>query len=279
MVILARRTSKHDGPGFTLLELLLTVALLVGLLAAVVFNFAPLKTGAGLEEGGRQFESLIRFASAQAAQSGRVVQFRFDETATAGSRANPDSGSRTNEASETAETTVPLRVMREVDPVGQPGVFEDMPEAQPFLAELFERIHIEDVKGAERPVNLGTNEVAAAESVLAPKPPITFYPDGSSDTADIILSSRDPDDFRQMKIHLAGVTGMVSSQIKMFDQMTPIEWMDPEKTPEANATAEQSRTDSTETSPPVRNEISDEMDQSLKPQNISTNGFPNDDWP
>src|SRR4051794_12048016 len=109
MVISARRIPKRGGPGVTLLELLLTVALLMALLAAVVFNFAPLKTGASLEEGGREFEALIRFASAQAAQSGRVVQFRFDE-------AVADSGSRTNEGSEIsegAEKTKALRVMRE----------------------------------------------------------------------------------------------------------------------------------------------------------------------
>jgi type II secretory pathway pseudopilin PulG len=273
MVISARRISKRGGLGFTLLELLLTVALLMALLAAVVFNFAPLKTGASLEEGGRQFEALIRFASAQAAQSGRVVQFRFDE-------AVADSGSRTNETSESsegAEKTKPLRVMREVDPAGQPGVFEEMPEAQSFLAELLERIHIEDVKGAERPVNLGTNEVAAAETVLLPKPPITFYPDGSSDTADIILSSRDPDDFRQLTIHLAGVTRMITSRMKIFDDMMPIDSMDPEKTPQANAAADQARPEATEQ---PRSEISDEVEQSLrKQQTISTNGFPDEDWP
>lgn len=274
MVISARRIPRRGGPGFTLLELLLVVALLMGLLAAVVFNFTPLKTGASLEEGGRQFEALIRFASAQAANSGRVVQFRFDE-------ATRSEGDRTNETSEASEKTAPLRVMREVDPAGQPGVFEDMPEAQPFLADLFERIHIEDVKGAERPVNLGTNEVASAESVLLPKPPITFYPDGSSDTADILLSSRDPDDFRQLRIHLAGVTGMIASH--MVDEMIPIELMDPEKTPEENAASttptavDQARTDNS--LEPVRDDFFDEAERTQKQQTISTNGFSDADWP
>jgi type II secretory pathway pseudopilin PulG len=258
MVISARRIHKRGGPGFTLLELLLTVALLIALLAAVVFNFAPLKTGANLEEGGRQFEALIRFAGAQAANSGRVVQFRFDEASLAAS---------TNENFAEMATT-PLRVMREVDPAGQPGVFEDMPEAQPFLAELFERIHIEDVKGAERPVNLGTNELASAESVLLPKPPITFYPDGSSDSADIILSSRDPDDFRQMRIRLSGVTGM--TQVKMMDGLTPFELMDPEKSPDEIAVAEQART---EVSEPV------ERPQPQTQTTSTNNFFPDEDWP
>jgi hypothetical protein len=213
MVISARRSRKSGGPGFTLLELLLVVVLLMGLLAALVYNFATLKSGASLDEGGRQFEALVRFAGAHAANTGRAVQFRFEESST----------------NDTVQAGPQLRVVREVDPVGQPGVFEEAREAEPFLTELLERIRVVEVKGGERPANQGTNELADAEAMVTTMPPITFFPDGSSDSAVIVIESRDPDDLRQMTIHLAGVTGSIRTEIKKMDEMVPVEWMEDEE--------------------------------------------------
>src|SRR5829696_359020 len=133
MVIETRRR-KPDGLGFTLLELLLTVALLLALLAAVVYNFESAKRGSDLEEGARQVEALIRFAGAQAANSGKAVQLRFGD--------DVDVSSSTNSTFETSASSVndipaiedledwgaKLRVVYEVDPVLQPGVFVDLPE-------------------------------------------------------------------------------------------------------------------------------------------------------
>src|SRR5687768_18286063 len=93
MVIETRR-KKTDGLAFTLLEMLLTVALLVALLAAVDYNFQSARRGSDLEERGRQVEALIRFAGAQAASSGKAIQFRFGD--------NVDVTSTTNSTSETA---------------------------------------------------------------------------------------------------------------------------------------------------------------------------------
>jgi type II secretory pathway pseudopilin PulG len=212
MVISARRSIKLGGPGFTLLELLLVVVLIIGLLSALVFNFGTLKSGANLDEGGKQFEALMRFAAAHAANTGRAVQLRFDEAST----------------NETLQAAAQLRVVREVDPVGQPGVFEDAPEAEPFLTELLERIRVMEVRGLQQPANQGTNELADAENVVTTMSPITFFPDGTSDSAVIVVQSSDPDDLRQMTIHLAGVTGAIRTEIKTLDEMIPIEWMDEE---------------------------------------------------
>src|SRR3954451_1026276 len=109
------RPNKTGGRGFTLLEMLLVMALLVALLGAIIFNFSSLQRGADLQEGARQFEALVRFAGAQAANSGRAVQLRF----------GGDAGS-TNMVDVTDDVEdwgAKLRVVWEPDPVLQPGVF------------------------------------------------------------------------------------------------------------------------------------------------------------
>ena len=71
-------TQRDTGRAFTLVELLLAVALLVLLLGAVVFNFSSLQRGATLDEGVNQIGALIRYARAQAASSGRQLQLSFE---------------------------------------------------------------------------------------------------------------------------------------------------------------------------------------------------------
>jgi type II secretory pathway pseudopilin PulG len=256
MVISARRTHRKDEPGFTLVELLLTVALLLGLLSVLVFNFWTLKSGAGLEEGARQFEALARFAGAHAANTGRAVQFQFEEAST----------------NEIYAAGPQLRVVREVDPVGQPGVFEDLREATPFLEALRETIKIAEVKAAQRPANQGTNEVTTSEDFFALPPPITFFPDGSSDSADIVLASRDPDDLREMIIHLSGVTGTIRTEMRILDDFVPVEWQEDEMQPAATAV-----TPAKETAKETSVAMPDFEDPITDPTTL-TNKF-NDDWP
>lgn len=230
------RRRKSDGAGFTLLEILLTVALLLALLAAVVYNFESAKRGSDLEEGARQFEALIRFAGAQAANSGKTVQFRFGNDVAFSSSTDTNSISTTSTNSvndvpaidDLEDWGAKLRVVYELDPVLQPGVFVDLPEAAAFLQALGDRVRIEKVQMPERPVNQSTNEMALAEVARAEANTVTFYPDGSSETVDIFLVSREREDLREMVLHLDGVTGRVRTELHSGDDLVPIEWMDDE---------------------------------------------------
>ena len=67
--------------GYTLLELLLVVLLVLLFTGAAVMNVAPLAQGARLDEGVGQLETLLRFARAEAAQQGRRHQLQI-QTAT-----------------------------------------------------------------------------------------------------------------------------------------------------------------------------------------------------
>src|SRR5262245_18032210 len=104
-------TGKRTGHGFTLVELLLALVLVLLLAGALVFSFSSLLGGTQLEEGAGQVESLLRYARAHAANTGRKVQLLF------------------NEEDETGEQWGNVRLSWEPDPLGDPGYFEDVAEA------------------------------------------------------------------------------------------------------------------------------------------------------
>lgn len=208
--------SKSARAGFTLLELLLVVVLLMALLGAVAFNFGSLKQGADLDEGAGQFEALLRMAAAQAANSGRAVQVRFDDAAS----------SSTNAIADSFDTNaVALRVVQEADPVLQPGVFVDLAEARSLIEAIVERVRLASVRSgsfSEVEVAGATNEVSTnvvnfvQEGPLA-RPPVVFYPDGSSDEAEIVLASIEPTDLRRIAFRLKGVTGEILRESFLVD--------------------------------------------------------------
>jgi prepilin-type N-terminal cleavage/methylation domain-containing protein len=190
---------QTSGQGFTLVEVLLATVLLLLLLGAAVFSFSSLEQGVRLEEGASQFESLLRLARAHAASSGREVRVVFDESP------NPD----------TSFVLDKVRAVWEPDPLGQPGVMEDLPQASGLLEGLNRLVQVANA----RPLDLGS-PVAARDPGRAggqdsgdewPElpPPIRFYADGSSDSAEIVLVSRDELDRRRVWLRLMGVTGAI----------------------------------------------------------------------
>ena len=73
---------RRATSGFSLVELLLVVGLLLLFASAMVFNFSGLLRGHQLEEGTTRLETLMRFARAQAANSGHKVQLVFNSEST-----------------------------------------------------------------------------------------------------------------------------------------------------------------------------------------------------
>lgn len=272
-MVFRTRRKRTDGAGFTLLEILLTVALLIALLGAIVYNFQSAQHGADLDEGARQIEALIRFAGAQAANSGKAVQLRFGEDATLATGTNSTASasadssvkstlSSTNAVNDFASIDdmedwgAKLRVVYEADPVLQPGVFVDLPEAKPFLDAIAERVRIDKVQRPETAATLsqGTNDLAAAMETM-PLASVTFYPDGSSDTVDIALVSKEREDYREMIVHVDGVTGQIRKELKSGDDLVPVEWMDDENSPQrqqAQTATDASVDNSTPTPPQIQ---------------------------
>jgi len=102
------KVMNHQN-GFTLIELLLVVVVLMIFMASAVFYMSPALRGAQLEEGAARFESMFKFASAEATQTGRRVLVRFVPT-------NDFSG---------REGYIP-RVLVERNPTGRPGEFTEL---------------------------------------------------------------------------------------------------------------------------------------------------------
>ncbi len=207
-----RAPSLHSG-GFTLVELLLAVALLALLLAAVAFNFSSLQQGQALEQGASQFESLLRLARAHAALSGHNVLVAL-VPASASTAGGPSQDPVPPDA-------MALAVLAQPDPLRNPSLLVPIPGATALLPSLAELIQIEVPLPQGTPLQgdagpgpglSSSNNVPDASNPSAYPPAaesqgpglpsvqslLTFRPDGSANATSFTLVSTDPDDTRRL---------------------------------------------------------------------------------
>jgi len=85
----APRMRPEARRGFTLVELLLTVGLLLLLAGAVIFSFSSLQRGAGLEEGATRLEALLRFARSKSVSKKMSARVFWSPSAVCASSGNP----------------------------------------------------------------------------------------------------------------------------------------------------------------------------------------------
>lgn len=200
--------------GYTLLELLLAVVLVLGLLGAVVFNFSSFNRTAQLDEGATQVEALFRFARAHAANTGKQVRILFPE-AEAGDNA---------EQLQAEAPGATVRVTSELDPIGAPGVFTDLPAAANYVASISDMVSIQQVQtgvaGAETAGDAAAPapEAFTSEAPLSDTPrsafsSVTFYPDGTGDSVAVMLASRSEEDVRRVTVRVVGLTGSIRRQL------------------------------------------------------------------
>ena len=198
--------------GYTLLELLLVVLLVLLFTGAAVMNVAPLAQGARLDEGVGQLETLLRFARAEAAQQGRRHQLQI-QTAT--------------EVPPAQRAAIAVRW--EPEPLDAPGVFVRSQSTAALAQSVTEHVRIEHVRliepaSAPAPPSTtrdswGQMSESASEHPGTPAlgpfeewPPITFYPDGSSDSAEILVGSADINDPRRMLVKWNGLSGSAARE-------------------------------------------------------------------
>ena len=233
--------------GFTLVELILTLVLLLLLFGAVVFNYSTLSHGARLDHGVDQLETLFRFARAEAAARGRQVRIVFSSPglgSAGGTNASTvpahfSSQNSTNISDGTPPmstgTNAALAIVWEPDPFGAPGQFVPLLEAYSYVDGILDAVEVLEVRlpAAKRgPTAWGWNGYSAvadkmahpddASTALSPSGsssnsdeisggPIQmgFFPDGSSDSIEVVIGALDDDDSRKILLSLSGVSGKI----------------------------------------------------------------------
>jgi len=180
--------SGRPQPGFTLVELILVIALLVVSAGLLVINLAGWHRYSFLEEGADRFATLARMARAESANRGRCLRLSFS-----------------------GEDHAPA-MLWENDPLAGPGKFVN------FKAAWTDMIPTDLVK----PLGCRLTGPAAFRTLAAPGAQgdkvdpcqaITFYPDGSSDSAELTLMNVNEQDTRVAVIDLNGLTGTVTKRI------------------------------------------------------------------
>ena len=195
-------TSNH---GFTLLEILLVLVLLLLLFGAAVFEFNSMGRGASLSAGAERLESLFRFARSEAERTGRKIRIRFSA---------PDELTRSTAAGPVAEW--------EADPLQQPGQFAQLPNSVHFTRGVDDLVTVESVELTDLDSRLAAQ--LTGDSALPDSGPATgfeldeplvinFYPDGSCDSVKVRLADRNPDNSTKTLVELIGLTGTVRREI------------------------------------------------------------------
>lgn len=217
------RGSRRVKPkaAFTLVELLLTVSLMLGLAGAVVINFGSLDRSARLEEGASHLQTLFRYARAQAGSTGRQVRITFDSGA-------QSLGGSTNQI-QTA-TNAGVQILWEANPVESPGIFQTLPGAELLLDQVNDLVNVREVRqpGAnasaaenlELPTRTASTQVGNYAGTQLPDPAspstqvLTCYPDGSSDSVELVVASANGEDNRTAVVTLSGLTGASKYKVK-----------------------------------------------------------------
>jgi type II secretory pathway pseudopilin PulG len=155
------------------------------------------------------------------------------------------SSNSTNDAAGGSNILTPfeggLVVGVEADPFKAPGRFITLREAVPYSEQITNLVRVikvripgltpdsaEDREEArddqaffgDAPSAGGTNAdfTTPKNSDASPVYHITFYPDGSSDSATILLESQEDDDTRQVELTLVGITGAVRRRTLVFSE-------------------------------------------------------------
>lgn len=213
-----------SSKGFSLLELLLVLVIVMLLFGAAVFEFNSMGRGASLSEGADQLESLFRFARNEAERTGKQVRIRFGPVTTEPENLSGQADATNLETAATSEQAYPV-VESESNPVEMPGQFKPIANAALFTEDITELVRIESIElsglDAQMASIMSDVENNTDEAPTENSPPLAentfpilhFYPDGSSDSARVQLIALNPDNRNKAIVELMGYTGTVKHQL------------------------------------------------------------------
>ncbi len=177
--------------GFTLVEVLLALAIMVVLLSMAMLSVNALQTQRTLPDAAEHLASAMRRARADAATFGHRIRLTFNEVDV------DDEG--------------PVGQFEiELDPLGEPGVFT------PHTARWTRVLDRHDVEVLACR-QTGESTWAVMQTTDGDEPdafqPILFYPDGSCDSAEVHLRLLDDPDDRVAIIALDGMNAVASREL------------------------------------------------------------------
>ncbi len=190
--------------GFTLVEIILVISILLVFVSLMAVTLGGGQAKAYLDEGTQRFATLMEMCRAEAANTGRRFRINF--------QIESEDEDTPEDQQEGA-----FEIQWEPQPLAQPGVFSkytdqswatDLPTS--YLAVVSCRL-----TGDSAYKTLVYNNEDSEDSDGNERSPITFNSDGTSDSATILLQSRDNSDPRVARIDLNGLNRMTS--IRFFD--------------------------------------------------------------
>jgi Tfp pilus assembly protein FimT len=186
--------------GLTLLEMVLVMALLVMLTGMVVMNVGTWRHADRLEEGVDRFGTVLRMAGAEAAATGRRIRLSFDEESD-------------------DEETGRCSVLWEPKPLAEPEQFTAYSRCSwvTRIPNGLVRVVRSELTGssAYRTLRVQTGREETEDNALQP---VTFYPDGSSDSAIFELVDARGSESRLAVIQLDGVNRVTTERIVSVEE-------------------------------------------------------------
>jgi type II secretory pathway pseudopilin PulG len=188
--------------GFTLLEILLAVALVIVLVSLTVGTFTDFYQKEQLGEGSRKMDSVLRMARADAASQGRKVRMVFDPQ------------------------TLQPSIVWEPKPLEEPGVFVPYTAASwtsglPNDCVRVRRCQRIQDSAVQTSMFKKDEDLNSADGKVLQY--LTFYPDGTCDSAIVELAGLVDSELRIGRIDIEGATGTFTLRI-----LTPTEQQEQE---------------------------------------------------
>jgi type II secretory pathway pseudopilin PulG len=175
---------------FTLMEVVLVLCLIIVLATVAAISLSGWNREAAFEDGVSHFESALRLARAEAARLGLRLRLAFD----------PNGGAV---------------ILYEPRPLEAPEEFEEYAGCTwgNVLDDCAVRVSQCQLTGSSAYRPVGKNEPGrdSAFASAVPMDSLTFYPDGSSDSALVELKPYDDDDTRRAVIQVTGMDGGIST--------------------------------------------------------------------